>query len=46
MNIVLYNGRHLRDILRRSSPDKTDSQLSDRGLFFVFLRTIIPEKRM
>ncbi len=29
-----------------SSPDKTDTQLSDHGYFFVFLRTIIPEKRM
>jgi len=29
-----------------SSPDKTDTQLSDHGHFFVFLRTIIPEKRM
>ena len=29
-----------------SSPDKTDSQLSDHGHFFVFLRTIIPYRRM
>lgn len=29
-----------------SSPDKTDSQLSDHGHFFVFLRAIIPYRRM
>jgi len=29
-----------------SSPDKTDSKLSNHGHFFVFLRAIIPEKRM
>jgi len=29
-----------------SSPDKTDSQLSDYGHFFVFLRAIIPYRRM
>jgi len=29
-----------------SSPDKTDSQLSDHGHFFVFLRSIIPYRRM
>jgi hypothetical protein len=29
-----------------SSPDKTDTQLSNHGHFFIFLRTIIPEKRM
>ena len=29
-----------------SSPDKTDTQLRDHGHFFVFFRTIIPEKRM
>ena len=29
-----------------SSPDKTDSQLSDHGHFFVFLRAIIPDRRM
>jgi hypothetical protein len=29
-----------------SSPDKTDTQLSDHGHFFVFLRTMIPYRRM
>jgi bacillopeptidase F (M6 metalloprotease family) len=29
-----------------SSPDKTDTQLSDHGHFLIFLRTITPEKRM
>jgi alcohol dehydrogenase class IV len=33
-------------ISKWSSPDKTDTQLSDHGHFFIFLRTIIPEKRM
>jgi hypothetical protein len=31
---------------RWSSPDKTDSQLSDHGHFFVFLRAMIPYRRM
>jgi len=39
-----YAARALR--IKWSSPDKTDTQLSDHSYFFVFLRTIIPEKRI
>ena len=35
-----------QELARWSSPDKTDSQLSDHGHFFVFLRAIIPDRRM
>ena len=36
----------LNYIIEYPTPDKTDTQLSDHGHFFIFLRTIIPEKRM
>jgi hypothetical protein len=44
----IKNVSYISDLVRElwSSPDKTDTQLSDHGHFFVFLRTIIPEKRM
>jgi hypothetical protein len=48
---VFIAGTGIEDITKTgkevwSSPDKTDSQLSDHGHFFVFLRAIIPYRRM
>ncbi len=34
------------NIVEWSSPDKTDIRLSDHGHFFVFLRTVISDRRM
>ena len=55
--VKYYNYSYIKDLLEQkysqrvslptwSSPDKTDTQLSDHGHFFVFLRAIIPYRRM